>query len=143
MEYTVLPCEEKDREKILEGLIAYNLSKVPGTQTKSGIDLSKKIQDKEGNIIAGIVAKMYEWNCVYVEYFWIDEAYRKQGLGSRLLKEMEQEAQKQGAELIHLDTFDFQAKDFYLRNGYEVFGILDQCPKGHKRYYMKKAMTEL
>jgi len=39
---------------------------------------------------------------------------------------------------IILDTFDFQAKDFYTKQGYEVFGILDNCPEGHKRYYMKK-----
>ena len=43
--------------------------------------------------------------------------------------------------LIHLDTFDFQAKDFYLKHGYEVFGVLDDCPKGHKRYYMKKVLV--
>ena len=47
---------------------------------------------------------------------------------------------KLGATLAHLDTFDFQAKDFYLKHGYEVFGILDDCPKGHKRYYMKKVL---
>ncbi|MBV1820626.1 hypothetical protein [Anaerosalibacter bizertensis] len=41
-------------------------------------------------------------------------------------------------KLIHLDTFDFQAKDFYIKHGYEVFGILDDCPSGHKMYYMKK-----
>ncbi len=40
--------------------------------------------------------------------------------------------------LIHLDTFDFQAKDFYLKHGYDIFGILDECPQKHKRYFMKK-----
>jgi hypothetical protein len=29
---------------------------------------------------------------------------------------------------------DFQAKDFYKKNGYEVFGELDNVPDGHKRY---------
>lgn len=41
-------------------------------------------------------------------------------------------------KLIHLDTFDFQAKDFYMKHEYEIFGILDDCPIEHKRYYMKK-----
>lgn len=45
---------------------------------------------------------------------------------------------EKGGKLVHLDTFDFQAKDFYLKNGYEVFGVLEDCPKGHKRYYLKK-----
>jgi hypothetical protein len=39
-------------------------------------------------------------------------------------------------------TFDFQAKDFYLKHEYEVLGILDDCPKGHKRYYMEKVLEE-
>jgi hypothetical protein len=39
---------------------------------------------------------------------------------------------------LHLDTFDFQAKDFYVKHGYEVFGVLEDCPEGHVRYFMKK-----
>lgn len=42
--------------------------------------------------------------------------------------------------LIHLDTFDFQAKDFYLKHGDEIFGVLEDCSKGYKRYYMKKVL---
>ena len=55
-----------------------------------------------------------------------------------LLKEIENIAIEKGCHLIHLDTFDFQAKDFYIKHGYEVFGVLDECPKKHKRYYLKK-----
>jgi hypothetical protein len=40
--------------------------------------------------------------------------------------------------MSHLDTFDWQAKEFYEHLGYEVFGILENCPRGHNRYYMKK-----
>ena len=45
-----------------------------------------------------------------------------------------------GAYLSHLDTFDFQAKDFYLKHGYEIFGTLENCPPNHNRYYLKKAL---
>jgi hypothetical protein len=44
--------------------------------------------------------------------------------------------------LSHLDTFDWQTKEFYLKHGYEVFGVLDDCPPGHKRYYMKKVLEK-
>ena len=40
----------------------------------------------------------------------------------------EEEAKAMGATLVHLDTFDWQAKDFYLKHGYEIFGVLDDCP---------------
>ena len=57
-----------------------------------------------------------------------------------LIKKVEEIAKQKGCGLIHLDSFDWQAKDFYLKHGYEVFGILDDCPPGHKRYYMKKIL---
>lgn len=60
--------------------------------------------------------------------------------GSLLLARVEENAKECGAHLVHLDTFDVQAKDFHLKNGYEVFGVLDDCPKGHKSYYVKKVL---
>ena len=57
-----------------------------------------------------------------------------------MLAKVEKIAKKYSANLVHLDTFDFQAKDFYLKHGYEVFGVLEDCPKCHKRYYMKKVL---
>ena len=54
------------------------------------------------------------------------------------LKHVEKIAKQNKCHLAHLDTFDFQAKDFYLEHGYSVFGVLENAPKGHSRYYMKK-----
>lgn len=34
-------------------------------------------------------------------------------------------------------------KDFYIKHGYEVFGVLDDCPKGHKRYFFNKIFNSL
>ena len=41
---------------------------------------------------------------------------------------------------IDTDTYEFQTKDFCLKHRYEIFGILDDCPEGHKRYYMRKSL---
>jgi GNAT superfamily N-acetyltransferase len=98
------------------------------------------IKNKTGDIIAGIRGCFYLRECLYISLLFIDEDKRKQGLGSILLRTIEQEAKSVNIRLIHLNTFDFQAKDFYIKHGYEVFGILDDCPKGHKRYYMKKIL---
>ena len=82
---------------------------------------------------------MYCWNVAYIETLWVDESHRGQGLGAKLLAEVENTAKEKGCYLIHLDTFDFQAKEFYEKQGYVVFGVLEDCPKGHCRYYLKKA----
>ena len=99
--------------------------------------LDKKITDDNGKIIAGCVAKMYCWNVAYIDTLWVDSEYRGNGLGGELLAEIEKTAKARGCYLIHLDTFDFQAKEFYEKQGYELFGVIEDCPKGHCRYYLK------
>ena len=98
------------------------------------------IKDLNGNVIAGIKGWVYFGECLHISVLFIDVEQRKHGLGSLLLQTMEQQAKSMNINLVHLDTFDFQAKDFYLKHGYEIFGILEDCPKGHKRYYMKKLL---
>ncbi|HAU2019560.1 TPA: GNAT family N-acetyltransferase, partial [Legionella pneumophila] len=96
---------------------------------------------KENNeVVAGINAKMYMWGILFIDILFIAESHRKKQLGTYLLCKVEDEAKKAGATLVHLDTFDFQAKDFYLKHGYEIFGVLDNCPPGHQRFYLKKTL---
>jgi GNAT superfamily N-acetyltransferase len=83
---------------------------------------------------------MYCWGILYIDVLFVEESHRGQQLGSLLLSKVEAEAKSMGASLSHLDTFDWQAKDFYLKQRYEVFGVFEGCPKGHKRYYMKKTL---
>ena len=129
---------EEEADLIVDRIVEYNLSKVPGKQEVPLLCINRVIEDTNGEIIAGILSKMYCWNCIYIDVLWVKEEYRKDGLGTKLLKELEKIAKEKDCHLIHLDTFDFQAKDFYIRNGYEIFGILDECPENHKRYFMKK-----
>jgi len=138
--FDIVNCVNNDADDICDKLVEYNLSRVPKTQETDFVNIYKKIVNDEGEIIAGCLAKMYCWNVLYVDILWIDEAYRKQGLGSKLLKEIERIAVEENCTLIHLDTFDFQAKDFYIKHGYEVFGVLEDCPKEHCRYYLKKKL---
>jgi GNAT superfamily N-acetyltransferase len=128
--------EEKDYldKKITE----FNSSKVPFTQKDPHIHLGYTIKDESNNILGGITAVLYCWGCLYVDVLWIAENYRGQQLGSLLIDKVESKAKELGCKIAHLDTFDFQAKDFYIKKGYELFGELDNCPPNHKRFYLKK-----
>lgn len=137
-DYIIREGNSEEADLIVDRIVEYNLSKVPLKQEVPFLWINRVIENTNEEIIAGILSKIYCWNCVYIDVLWIKEEYRKDGLGSRLLKEVEKIAKDKGCHLIHLDTFDFQAKDFYIKHGYEVFGILDECPQGHKRYFMKK-----
>lgn len=136
--YIIESCSDNDADYICDRLVEFNLSQVPAEQGVLFNTLDKKITDDNGSIIAGCVAKMYCWNVLYIDILWVSEQYRKQGLGSILLKSVEQTAKEKGCYLVHLDTFDFQAKEFYEKYGYTLFGTIEDCPKGHCRYYLKK-----
>ena len=135
-------CTKQDQDYLIDRLVDYNLSQVKSEQEENFIDLSMKVVEDD-KIIAGIIAKMYCWNIVYVDTLWVDPDYRGRRIGEKLLTMLENEAKLKGAKLVHLDTFDFQAKDFYLKQGYEIFGKLEDCPENHCRYYMKKALQQI
>ncbi len=127
-----------DAEVLHEKLVAFN-----GKQMSFDGDvqvIKNYVVKYNGAIIAGIIICFYFGKCMAINVLFVDKNHRHKGLGSLLLNKVEDEAKAIGVSLIHLDTFDFQAKDFYLKKGYEIFGILDNCPSGHKRYYMKKVL---
>lgn len=140
MDYKITPCTEEEADYIDSRLIKFNLSQVPAESAgRTFISwMPRKVTDDNGNIIAGCNAAVTIWNTAMIEILWVAEPYRRQGIGTELLGSVEQEMKGLGCNVIQLDTFDFQAKDFYLKNGYTVFGTLENCPKGHCRYYMKK-----
>lgn len=136
--YVIEESTKEGCQVVDNGIVEYNSSKVPYTQKPSFIGINRVIKGEDGDIIAGINSVLYCWNCLYIDVLWVKAEFRKYGYGSALLNEVEKIAKEKGCKLIHLDTFDFQAKDFYIKHGYEVFGVLEDCPEEHKRYYMKK-----
>ena len=95
------------------------------------------LRNQSNEIIAGIITRIYI-KAMFVEVFWIDEQYRRKGIGTELLSKVESHAKDTGCAFIHLDTFSFQAIDFYKKCGYAIFGVLEDYPDNIKRYYLKK-----
>ena len=136
----IVASSAEDQQLIDDKIVAFNRGKVPFTQDETIISMNYVIKDEQEKIMAGINALMYCWKILYVDVLFVDEEYRHREFGSQLLKKVETEAKLHGATLVHLDTFAWQAKDFYIKMGYQVFGVLDDCPPGHKRYYMQKIL---
>lgn len=130
----------EEADVVDNGIVEYNMQKVPYTQEPIFFSINRVVKNPKGEILAGINTRMYCWNCLYIDVLWVRLDSRKYGYGSLLLREVEEIAKEKGCKLVHLDTFDFQAKDFYLKHGYEVFGVLEDCPVDHKRYYLKKKL---
>ncbi len=93
-----------------------------------------------GGGLAGGLTGLTNWQWLYVDYLWLDEAWRGGGLGSRLLRMAEEEAVRRGCRWSRLYTYDFQAPGFYAKHGYEQWGVLEDYPPGHRQIWFRKAL---
>ena len=69
--YEIEDCNDEEKEHLISKLVEYNLSKVPATQEVNFVNFDKKIKNEKGEIIAGIISRMYCWNCIYVDTLWV------------------------------------------------------------------------
>ncbi len=67
--------------------------------------------------------------------------FRGQDVGTKVLKLAEDIARERGCIGLWLDTYWFQARSFYEKQGYEVFGELPDYPHGGPRYFLKKSLV--
>jgi GNAT superfamily N-acetyltransferase len=102
--------------------------------------LSWMARGPDGQLVGGLLAARV-WSWLIIDALWVAEAWRGRGLGSRLLLQAEQVAALQGCTSVMLGTFDFQARGFYERHGYRVYGQLDGFPAGHTHFHMAKALA--
>lgn len=130
------PPDPAAREVILRNLIAYNATR---TGALGPHPFALLIRNQEGELTGGLWARI-SWGWMFVELLFIPEDRRASGLGTRLMRRAEEAAIKRGCHHVWLDTFSFQARGFYEKLGYQVFGRLDDYPVGHSRFFMTKAL---
>ncbi len=92
-----------------------------------------------GAIAGGLWADLYyEW--CFVKLLALPAALRGQGHGTRLMREAEAIARDYGATGMWLDTFSFQAREFYERLGFTEFATLYDYPLGRSRLFLQKRL---
>ncbi|KIZ33935.1 MULTISPECIES: GNAT family N-acetyltransferase [Rhodopseudomonas] len=129
---------ESHRDVVVKALLAYNDSAVG----PSGVEpLAILITDPATGKPAGGLWGRTAYNWCYVDLFVIPEQLRGHDLGSKVLAQAEDIARQRGCIGIWLDTYWFQAREFYEKQGYEVFGSLDDYPRGGQRYFLKKNLV--
>jgi len=139
MDYTLALTDVADddtRQAILAPLQAYNAAQVGH---HGGKPLVLTVRDAAGRIVGGLWGFTgFEW--LFTQLLVVPEDARGRGLGSELMRRAESEARARGCRGAWLDTFDFQARGFYEKLGYAVFGELDDYPTGHKRFFLRKVL---
>lgn len=91
-------------------------------------------------IVGGLWGKtIYDW--LFVEYLIVPEELRGRDFGARLVAAAEDIGVKRGCVGAWLTTFSFQARGFYEKLGYSVFGELENSPGENVRIFMRKRFS--
>jgi GNAT superfamily N-acetyltransferase len=102
--------------------------------------LSCFARDVEGKAVAGAVGRTWGTN-VELQQIWLSDALRKTGLGTRLLLAFEDAARDRGCTLAYLETWTFQARGFYEKNGYSVKLEITGYAPNLSKFTMTKRLT--
>lgn len=95
------------------------------------------LRGARGDCLGGLTGNIWGgW--LHVRFLWVTESARGAGQGRRLLQAAEAYAQERGCAAATLETFSFQARPFYERQGYRVVGQLDDYPPGHTKFFLRK-----
>jgi GNAT superfamily N-acetyltransferase len=129
---------QADLDAVIDALNQHNI-RVTGLSEWSAVAVF--VRDEHGRMLGGVTGEHWA-DAFEIGFLWLSEKLRGQGIGTRLMQMIEQRAIALGCTQIALDTFDFQARDFYLKLGYEVYGELDHFPKDHHKYFMRKRLKE-
>ncbi len=129
-----------DLELISQGIQAFNRHTVPGIpEVADDLVFAVFARDADGNVVGGIRAKAF-WGYLCIELLWLSGAARGGRVGTRLVQRAEAFALQHGYTRSRVETTSFQARPFYEKLGYQVYGVLEDCPPGHTSYYLKKEL---
>ena len=130
---------ERDIGEIHKMLKEYNLSRRERSQN---VPIGVFLEDENGRKLAGLTGETFG-NWLFIRFLFVSEQLRGKGIGSRLLKAAESEAVHRGCRYAFVDTFSFQAPEFYKKHGYcEVFA-LEEYPYTGKRHYFTKELLRI
>ncbi len=135
LEPTASP-DPNDIRLLSDGLTRFTATKTDEDRTKVPVAVWIR---QQGLVLGGACGDThYGW--LYLSLLWIDDSLRGKGWGARLVERFEQEGIARGCHGAWVETYSFQAPDFYQRIGYREFGRLDDFPPGASRLFYWKPL---
>lgn len=99
----------EDKKIMVDGMLSYHASKGHPRKT----ELFSILLRNQDNKVVGAIIVSFLWNGMHIDSLWIEELFRNQDWGSKLLHLAEKEAIKRGCTIVYTDTFTWQAPKFY------------------------------
>lgn len=139
MTFSISPAPDADAAyvAIWTPLLAFNQAAVGDAVGKP---FALVITEPGSSEVAGGLWALSLWGSFYIGLVVTPEGARGQGLGTELMRQAEAEALARGCIQMWLDTYAFQARGFYERLGFKVFGQLDGPAPVFPRYFMQKML---
>ncbi len=136
-EIAVEPEVTPEARETVSGLIAsYNEDFVPDDQTRG--EFAVLVRDPAtGKPLGGLCCRTRR-EMLVLELVALPPELRGAGLGTKLFRIAETEGYRRGCRGAWLQTSDWQARGFYEKLGYHVFGSLPDYPAGHTRFFMTR-----
>lgn len=129
--------ESQALTRVQTGLTEYNEAEVGPAEKRA---LAVFVRDEDEAVVAGLLGNT-AWGWLYVQWLWIDDRARGQGLAGEMLAKAETEATARGCHGAYIDTFNPVALKVYQKAGYAVFGALPEFPKGRTRSFLQKRLV--
>jgi GNAT superfamily N-acetyltransferase len=127
---------ERDARVVTEGLRDFNRVVIGDANE---VQLGVFVRDASGRVVGGLLGHV-KWRWVYVAKLWLPDGLRGLGVGTRVMRAIEEYARANDCLGIYLDTFEYQALPFYEKLGYAQFGVLDGYPPGYRQFHLFKTM---
>lgn len=126
---------EAELDAIFNGLNDFNTRDVGPAQRHA-----LTIVVRDGEQIVGGLSGYTAWGWLYVQWLWLAESQRGQGLAGKLLEMAEAEARRRDCHGAYIDTFSPVGLKTYLKQGYIPFGQLENFPPGRTRTFLQKPL---
>jgi GNAT superfamily N-acetyltransferase len=123
----------QDLAVVAEGVFAYGRAQARDSDAKPISCLVR-----EGTRIVAGGSGRTEYGRLYVGYLWVTEALRGNGIGSRVLLELEAEAAKRGCRDALIETLEESVAQLYARLGYEQVAYIPSYVGSFNRHFMLK-----
>ena len=128
------PPSAEDSRLLLDGVRSFNRDRTSNERPRT---VAYFLRDEDGKISGGVQGMLWG-RSMHIDVLWVDERLRGQGLGSRLMKAIENYGATHDYPLVYLETASFQALPFYEGLGYRIFGELPEISEGHKLFFLQK-----
>ena len=131
MDYEIKSLTSEDIEYIEKRTAEYTRLHSSLEHTEDEEEIVLKAENGAGETIGGSILELggLTGARMLLSMLWVDERYRRKGLGSMLIRESERIAIERGCAVFCLCTLDFQAPDLYKKHGYSVYAVYEDRPR--------------